>query len=357
MLDEHGQSLGHLLILTELPEEEALEREDRFHGMIGRSPAMVAVFERIEQLSHSEVTVLITGESGTGKELAARAVHETSPRSRGPLLAVNCAALPEGLLESEIFGHVKGAFTGAVRDRKGRVELADGGSLFLDEVGELPLTLQSKLLRLVQERTFERLGEERTRTADIRIIAATNRDLAQEVAEGRFREDFYYRLKVVPIRMPQLRERGRDVAILATRLLERQARAAGREGMILTREALDLMLAYEWPGNVRELVNAVEYAVALARDEAVGAADLPPELGATQPLPLPPRSAPLSVVLTDEQEAAMIRQALERNGWHRLETARELEINRVTLYRQMKRYGIVAPHGGRRRRTRRPSPS
>ncbi len=352
MLDDQGRSLGHLLILTEIPAEEARVREDRFHGLIGRSPAMRQVFDRISQLSHSEVTVLISGESGTGKELAARAIHETSPRSLGPFLAVNCAALPEGLLESEIFGHVKGAFTGATRDRKGRVELAQGGTLFLDEVGELPLTLQSKLLRLVQERTFERLGEERTRTADIRIVAATNRDLAREVSEGRFREDLYYRLKVVPLRMPPLRQRGRDVALLALRLLEGQARAAGRGEMFFTREAVDLLLAYDWPGNVRELVNTIEYVVALSRDDAVAPADLPPELGAapgggaddSTPTSTPRRE------LTPDEEAAMIRQALERNGWHRIKTAEELGINRVTLYRLMKRYGIEGPRGRRRRR-------
>ena len=350
MLDDEGRSLGQLLILTELPAEEVESVEDRFHGLIGRSPSMVSVFDRVRQLSHSEVTVLITGESGTGKELAARAVHDTSPRSRGPFLAVNCAALPEGLLESEIFGHVKGAFTGASRDRKGRVELAHNGTLFLDEVGELPLALQSKLLRLVQERTFERLGEERTRNADIRIIAATNRDLARDVARGRFREDLFYRLKVVPLRMPPLRERGRDVALLAARLLDAKSRASNREGMYFTRESMDLILAYEWPGNVRELVNAMEFVVALTRGEEVSPADLPPELATTE---APPRKPPAPVAtedLTPEEEAEQLRRALERNSWHRIKTAEELGINRVTLYRLMKRLDIQGPRGRRRRR-------
>jgi transcriptional regulator with GAF, ATPase, and Fis domain len=276
----------------------------------------------------------------------------------GPFLAVNCAALPEGLLESEIFGHVKGAFTGALRDRKGRVELADGGTLFLDEVGELPLPIQSKLLRLVQERTFERLGEEQTRHADIRIIAATNRNLALEVEQGTFREDLFYRLKVVPLRMPPLRERGRDVALLAARLLERQARAVQRQGMYFTREAVDLLLRYSWPGNVRELVNMVEYVVALTQAEAVTQADLPPEITSDQPKTASPPDEPPatigenteleSVVEEPTDEAELIIQALERNGWHRINTAEDLGINRVTLYRLMRRHGITGPRGQRR---------
>ena len=356
MLDDEGRPLGHLIILTELPEGPS-GPEESFYGLIGRSPAMVAVFERVRQLSHSEVTVLITGESGTGKELAARAIHETSPRAGGTFLAVNCAALPEGLLESEIFGHVKGAFTGAMRDRKGRVELADGGTLFLDEVGELPLALQTKLLRLVQERTFERLGEEQTRQADIRIIAATNRDLAASVEAGTFRDDLYYRLKVVPLRMPPLRERGRDVALIAARLLDRHARAADRTGLSFTREALELLQAYTWPGNVRELVNTVEFVVALTQGDAVTPADLPPELhtvalepkrSAPSPTPRPSSRSEATARPAPADEAELIRQALEHNQWHRLKTAEELGINRVTLYRLMQRHGISGPRGRRR---------
>jgi DNA-binding NtrC family response regulator len=318
---------------------------------------MTAVFDRIRQLQHSEVTVLITGESGTGKELAARAVHDTSLRAAGPFLAVNCAALPEGLLESEIFGHVKGAFTGATRDRHGRVELARAGTLFLDEIGELPLALQSKLLRLVQERRFERLGEERTRDADIRIVAATHRELAAEVAAGTFREDLYYRLKVVPLRMPALRDRGRDVQLIAARLLERHARGASRPGMFFTRAAMELVAAYSWPGNVRELVNMVEFVVALTRHDAVGPDDLPPEVAArvdARPaagaLPAPVQIPPLHAGPADE-ESALVLAALDRNGWHRLKTARELGVNRVTLYRTMRRLGLDGPRGQRRTKT------
>jgi PAS domain S-box-containing protein len=355
LVSDEGQNLGHLIILTELPQFDGDDEKASFFGLIGRSPAMAQVFERIRQLAHSEVTVLITGESGTGKELAARAVHQTSPRATGPFLAVNCAALPEGLLESEIFGHVKGAFTGALRDRAGRVEMARGGTLILDEIGEIPLPLQAKLLRLLQERTFERLGEDRTRSADIRIIAATNRDLPTDVAEGRFREDLYYRLKVVPLYMPPLRDRSQDVALLAGRLLERHSRQAQRQDLSFTRPALEALLAYHWPGNVRELVNTIEYVVALTQGPLINADDLPPEIG-----PRPPSPAPTGAPATNQlpaqrpsatpeptDEASLLRQALERNEWHRQRTAAELGVNRVTLYRLMRRYGIEGPRGRR----------
>jgi len=348
--DDDGRSLGRLLVLTELPSDDLGDGTTGFHGLLGRSPAMVTIFKRIRQLSHSEVTVLITGESGTGKELAARALHATSPRATGPFVAVSCAALPEGLLESELFGHVKGAFTSAVRDRRGRVELAHGGTLFLDEVGELPLALQAKLLRLLQERCFERVGEDRTRQADIRVLAATNRDLAQAVASGSFREDLYYRLKVVPIRMPPLRDRARDVVLLAARLLSRHAQGAGRPELRFTRAATEALLGYHWPGNVRELVNAVEYVVALSAGEVVDRDDLPPEISGTEQgaALAPPPGEPLKGPPDEPAEVRRLRTALERNGWHRIDTARELGIHRVTLYRLMRQHGLTGPRGRRR---------
>ncbi len=349
--DDDGRSLGRLLVLTELPTDELGDGATGFHGLLGRSPAMLAIFKRIRQLSHSEVTVLITGESGTGKELAARSLHATSPRGAEPFVAVSCASLPEGLLESELFGHVKGAFTSAVRDRRGRVELAQGGTLFLDEIGELPLPLQAKLLRLLQERTFERVGEDRTRQADIRVVAATNRDLAQEVADGSFREDLYYRLKVVPIRMPPLRDRDRDVVLLAARLLSRYAQAAGRPELRFTRDATEALLAYRWPGNVRELVNAIEYVVALSAGETIDRAELPPEISGTEERTrvAGPPSERADAPRNEPAEARRLRDALERNGWHRIDTAQELGIHRVTLYRLMRQHGLTGPRGRRRR--------
>ena len=228
-----------------------------FPGLIGRSPAMGRVFRLIENLEQSEATVLLTGESGTGKEVVARAIHAHSPRRDGPFVAVNCGALPGELLESEMFGHVRGAFTGAVRDRVGRFEVARGGTLFLDEVGDLPLPLQVKLLRVVQERTFERVGESQPRRTDARILAATNLDLRRAVSQGRFREDLFYRLRVVPIEIPPLRARREDIEPLAGYLL---ARVAARQGRALrfSPDALRALLDHDWPGNVRQLENALE---------------------------------------------------------------------------------------------------
>ena len=238
---------------------------------------MERVFRLVENLEHSEATVLLTGESGTGKEVLARAIHAHSPRRSGPFVAVNCGALPGELLESELFGHVRGAFTGAVRERAGRFEVAAGGTLFLDEVADLPLHLQVKLLRVLQERTFERVGESQSRRTDARIIAATNVDLRRAVQEGRFREDLFYRLRVVPIEIPPLRERREDIEPLATYLL---ARVAARQGRALrfSPDALRALLDYAWPGNVRELENALEYAVAVCKGQTILPEDLPAEL-------------------------------------------------------------------------------
>lgn len=241
-------------------------RGEYHHGeIIGRSPAIQQVIHQIALVAPTDASVLITGESGTGKELIARAIHEASARRRRPLIRVNCAAIPRELFESEFFGHVKGAFTGALRDRVGRFELADGGTLFLDEVGELPLELQGKLLRVIQEGQFERLGEERTRKVDVRLIAATNRDLAREVAAGRFREDLYFRLAVFPIRSVPLRDRIEDIPLLAQHFLQRVARRLKRTGLRLTHGDIRRLSEYDWPGNVRELENVIERAAILAR--------------------------------------------------------------------------------------------
>ena len=247
-----------------------------FEGLIGRSPVMGALFDLIRTLSHSDATILLTGESGTGKEVVARAIHATSDRRARPFVAVNCAALPEQLLEAELFGHVRGAFTGAVRDRVGRFELASGGTLLLDEVGDMSPRLQAGLLRVLQEQTFQRVGESRTRSADVRVIAATNLDLEQAVADGVFREDLFYRLRVVPIELPPLRDRREDIAPLARHLL---ARVGARHGRMLrlSPEALRELMRLDWPGNVRQLENALEYAVAVCQGQTVHVSDLPPE--------------------------------------------------------------------------------
>jgi transcriptional regulator with GAF, ATPase, and Fis domain len=240
-----------------------------FGRIIGESPALVAMLARIQAVAATPASVLIVGETGTGKELVAHAIHAQSTRSDGPLVKVNCASIPDELFESEFFGHVKGAFTGAHRDRVGRFQLADGGTIFLDEVGEIPLGLQSKLLRVLQEKEFERVGEDRSRTVDVRVIAATNKDLEKAVEAGEFREDLYYRLGVFPVEVPPLRKRGDDVIMLAVFFLEQVCRDFGREGLSLTQAQVEALRRYQWPGNVRELKNVIERAVILSHGDTL----------------------------------------------------------------------------------------
>jgi len=308
-----------------------------FAGMIARSSAMTRLFHLVDNLQASDATILLTGESGTGKEVLAHAIHANSPRRGGRFVAVNCAALPADLLESELFGHVRGAFTGAVRDRIGRVELASGGTLFLDEIGDLPLQLQVKLLRFLQEKTFERVGDSHTRKADVRIIAATNVELRRAIVEGRFREDLYYRLRVVPIEIPPLRARREDIEPLARFLLVRVAGQHGRE-LRFSADAIRVLLRYSWPGNVRELENAIEYAVAVGRGQTIQPEDLPLEI--LEPAPSP-RTEPHASVAAGASEAEVIRTALEKHRWNREATAHALGIGRTTLWRKMRECGLV----------------
>jgi transcriptional regulator with PAS, ATPase and Fis domain len=302
-----------------------------FGGMIARSPAMVHLFELIEHLKSSEATVLLAGESGTGKEMVARAIHDYSPRRRGTFVAVNCGAIPADLLESELFGHVRGAFTGAIRDRVGRFELAGGGTLFLDEIGDMPLALQVKLLRVLQERTYEPVGESRTRTANVRIIAATHVDLRRAVSEGRFREDLYYRLRVVPIEIPPLRDRREDIEPLARSLLSRIAARHGRQ-VRFSPDAIRRLLQHTWPGNVRELENALEYAVAVTDGQTIMPEDLPIESIAVAP------HSHREVNEAEEIEA--IRTALDQHHWRRDAAASALNMSRTTLWRKMREYHL-----------------
>jgi transcriptional regulator with GAF, ATPase, and Fis domain len=343
--------VAHVVVLRPA-EEDQNAAASPFPGLIGRSPAMERIFRLIENLEQSEATVLLTGESGTGKEIVAHAIHSRSPRRGGPFVAVNCGALPGDLLESELFGHVRGAFTGAVRDRAGRFELAASGTLFLDEVADLPLHLQVKLLRVLQERSFERVGESAPRTSDARIVAATNLDLRRAVQEGRFREDLYYRLRVVPLEIPPLRDRREDIEPLATFLL---ARVGARQGRALrfSPDVLRLLLEYAWPGNVRELENALEYAVAVCKGQTILPEDLPGEVSSGLVHPLSPpaeassrphatstRSNRTQRAETDAIDSARIRGALEACHWKRHEAARVLHISRTTLWRRMRELGL-----------------
>jgi transcriptional regulator with GAF, ATPase, and Fis domain len=311
---------------------------------------MARIFRLVENLQQSEVTILLTGESGTGKEVMARAIHAHSGRRDGPFVAVNCAALPGELLEAELFGHVRGAFTGAVRDRAGRFEVAADGTLFLDEVGDLPVHLQVKLLRVLQEKTFERVGESKPRTSNARIIAATNKDLRRAVENGSFREDLYYRLRVFPVELPPLRERREDIEPLSSVLL---GRVGGRHGRALrfSPDALRAILAYPWPGNVRELENALEYAVTVAKGHTLVPEDLPPEVltGVAEP-PLrradgehrlqPARDVRHRPEGPPKGEGLRIRAALEEHHWNRAAAAAALGMSRTTLWRKMRELGV-----------------
>jgi transcriptional regulator with GAF, ATPase, and Fis domain len=347
------QEAAFLVVLRPAEDDEATRgiAPTAFGGVIARSHGMTRVLKLVQSLQSSEATVLLAGESGTGKGLLARAIHDHSPRRAGPFVAVNCAALPEQLLETELFGHVRGAFTGAVRDRVGRFELAAGGTLFLDEVGDVPLHLQAKLLRALQERTYERVGESRSTAVDVRVVAATHRDLKRAVEEGRFREDLYYRLRVFPIEIPPLRTRREDVEPVARYLLARAGARSGRE-LRFSPEALRTLLEYAWPGNVRELENALEYAVTVAPGQTLQPEDLPPEVVGTlgpelAPTPLLPAvtvaGAPRARARKRSRAVPPVEAvvaALEATRWRVTEASSALGVSRTTLWRWMREYRL-----------------
>ncbi|MFO7894160.1 MAG: sigma 54-interacting transcriptional regulator [Longimicrobiales bacterium] len=367
---------GARLVLMMRPEQGGEEAPvPSYGGIVARSAQMQRIFRLFELLRDQDSTVLVTGESGTGKELVARAIHDTSQRSERPFVAVNCAALPAELLESELFGHVRGAFTGAVKDRVGRFELADGGTLFLDEVGAMSLPLQAKILRAIQEHTFERVGDTRTRKVDVRIVAATNENLGRAVRENRFREDLYYRLRVVPIEIPPLRERREDIEAITRYLLHRIGANRGR-ALRLAPTAMDALMNYTWPGNVRELENALEFATTVCEGQTIHLKHLPVEVRAAgipgvtdgeptlapafgtpglEPRPVrsqpPGPSGPSGSSGTDDRipdhlspaeaaEARDILDALSRARYNRQDAAKILGISRTTLWRKMKEYRL-----------------
>lgn len=330
-----------LRIISKITEEQKLREENRFlrqelerkGEIITRDEKMKKLKDLIKQVAHSDVTVLITGKTGTGKELVARAIHYGSPRRRKLFVKVNCAALAEGVLESELFGHERGAFTDAYLQRRGRFELADGGTLFLDEVGDIPPSVQVRLLRVLQEGEFERVGGEESIKVDVRIIAATNQDLSRAIKEKRFREDLFYRLNVVSLNLPLLRERKEDIPLLADYFL-RKFKGANKRVEGISKEALDALLSYEWPGNVRELENAMERAVVLAKAPLIKIKDLalsPPGLSVN--LSLPSRS--LRGV-----EMYLLSNILEDTNWNLKKAAETLQISRTTLYSKIKKHGL-----------------
>jgi two-component system NtrC family response regulator len=316
-----------------------LVERHRLEGIIGESGRMQEVLALAKRVAPSNATVLIRGESGTGKELIARAIHFNSPRAGGPLVNLNCAALPEQLLESELFGHEKGAFTGAVTQRKGRFEQADGGSIFLDEIGDLSPALQVKLLRVLQERQFERVGGNRTLTVNVRVLAATHRELERAMREGTFRDDLYYRLNVVTIQIPPLRERREDISLLLDHFLRKFAAKNRRDVTGLTAAARDALLKYDYPGNVRELENIVERAILLCRGRVIDLEDLPATVRPGQRSAGEPLPKDLPGVLADIERQA-IESALDRSGGVQTQAAAALGISERVLRYKMKKYGL-----------------
>jgi len=323
-------------------ENQRLQRElaERYRpaNIVGNSREMAPVYEMIGQVAASDATVLIRGESGTGKELIAQAVHYGSHRSEGPFVRVNCAALPEGLIESELFGHERGAFTGAIQQRPGRFERAAGGTIFLDEIGDLPPSVQVRLLRVLQEREFERVGGHATIKADVRVVAATNRDLEQDIEEGVFRADLYYRLNVFPIHVPPLRDRRTDIILLADHFIEKYNERHGRKIVRLSTPAIDLLMAYHWPGNVRELENALERAILLADGDVLHARLLPPSLQMARLDDK--RSGPLRTQL-QALEKELIIDALKANKGNRAAAARQLGITERIMGLRVEKYGLT----------------
>jgi PAS domain S-box-containing protein len=338
-----------LLDALERSEEEIARKEDklrtlqgreRLGDIIGRSPKMQEIFSLVQVVAKTDVTVLIQGESGTGKALVASTIHALSHRASGPFITVSCGTLPASLLESELFGHVRGAFTGAIKDKPGRFELADRGTIFLDEVGEMDPSLQVKLLRVLQEREFERVGGTRTVKVDVRVVAASNRDLHKAIQDGRFREDLFYRLNVVPIVIPPLRERKEDIPLLATAFLEKLAGQTQRKRLMVSPAGMRLLIEYDWPGNVRELENALEFASVATEGDILVAQSLPLWItGRAQGADYARR--PLVQIVAEREREEIVRKLAECQG-KVSDVAKALGVGRTTLWRKMKRYEIVS---------------
>ncbi len=345
--DELRLAMERAMDHRQLKEENRLLREslgshfDR-QNIIGRSPAMVTLLETVAQVASSEATVLIMGDSGTGKEMIAGAIHYNSPRKEGPFVKINCAAITETLLESELFGHEKGAFTGAHRKKEGRFRLAHGGSIFLDEISEMSLSMQVKLLRVLQEREITRVGGEEVIHVDVRVIAATNKDLLEEIQEGRFREDLFYRLNVVTLNVPALKDRKQDIPLLAQHFLTMFCEKNKKEMKGITPQAMDRMLKHDWPGNVRELMNAVERGVVLSTSEYLDERELPflPKDDILENEALSEAAIPADLPL-EEVEKASILKTLELAGGNKSEASRRLGITRRTLHKKLKKYGVM----------------
>ena len=341
-----GRALEHLRLVKEVCTLRAnLDQKYGFENILGRSGALLQVLDTAARAARTDSTVLIRGETGTGKELLARAIHFNSSRKHKPLITINCAAIPKELLESELFGHKKGAFTGAVGEKRGKIEIADGGTVFLDEIGEMPLELQVKLLRLIEEGEIEKIGSEVRNQVDVRIIAATHRDLQAMIEDGTFREDLYYRLVVIPLLLPPLRERMEDIPDLVQYFFRKSQEKNERPELVMSPALLPYFARYRWPGNVRELENVVERMVVLARGDEITVQDLPEFLRRERAgvealeIDLPPQGVSLEAI-----EKELIVKALERCAWNQTQAARYLDISRKTLIYRMERHGIRRQH-------------
>ena len=348
--DDDGRVIGAVETLKDMSQFIRQQREieelrrscqlDRgYHGIIGESPEIQRLFELIESVAQSDAPVLVLGQSGTGKELVARAIHDSSIRKEGPFIKVNCAALNENLLESELFGHVKGAYTGAERARVGRFEAAHGGTILLDEIGDIPLTTQVKLLRVLEEREIERVGDHRPIPVDVRIITATNKNLEELIRREIFREDLFFRINVFPIHCPSLAERADDIPLIVQSFIDQYGVKVGKKILGLTSDAMETLLAYPWPGNVRELRNAVEYAFVLCSGEWIGLEHLPPKISRSGGLPFL-RPEDTRGMPGDNPEREQLIHALKKTGGNQSKAARILNVSRVTIWKRIKKYAI-----------------
>ena len=345
--DYDDSPLGGVISFRDMSYLEAIKGDlltrSNFYGIIGQDKSMQEIYTLIEEVADSDSNVLVQGESGTGKEMIADAIQKTSRRRDKPFIKINCSVFPPHILASELFGHVKGAYTDAIKDRVGRFEMADGGTIFLDEVAEMPLQMQVQLLRVLQEGTFERVGESVTRKVNVRVIAATNKNIDECLKDGSFREDLYYRLNVIPVYMPPLRERKSDIPHLVQYFINRLSLTHSKKVAEADDEAMDILIGYDWPGNVRELANAIEYAFARTKDNIIHASKLPPtvRLGSCVK-----NSLNQSINRTDHSEEYItIRTTLERNRWNRSLAAKELGMGRTTLWRKMKALGLESKTG------------
>lgn len=341
--DEIGNIIGAVEVMTDITSlykkdmeinelKKELTHSFGFMGLIGKSPVMKKLYEQIENASKSDAPVIICGESGTGKELVAEAIHKLSIRNKSPFIKVNCAALNEFLLESELFGHVKGAFTGAIKDRTGRFEAAQNGSIFLDEIGDMPLSMQVKLLRVLQEKEIERVGDHKPIKVNVRVIAATNKNLLELIDSGKFREDLFYRINVIPVNVPSIKERKEDIPLLINHLLKRCAIINNRAIYTISPSAMEALESFDWPGNVRQLINTIEYALMTAKDSVIKFTDLPEYIFS--------RSRNQMITTKKDEKKQGIIDALNKHKWNRSLAARHLGISRVTLWKLMKEFGI-----------------